>query len=221
MRTRRLERVLLCLNVIAVVLIGCIDGINLRGNQKGGFDDQFHPAYTARDKGGHQMVAKNTTGSPAREHRDLRYRKQFFPGADKLVFDTARKGFVPLPIILRKILWLLTAAEVRVLIYLITRASRYGICYPTEEEIAHDLGMAGRKNLTPHLRTLEEKHFIKTHNASGKKFFLIQDPRIAIEELVHAGKVPEDRVFEINELLEDLHQQPITAPAQRDAARTN
>jgi hypothetical protein len=166
------------------------------------------------------MVAKKTTGIPERQHRDLRYRNQYFPGADRLVFDTARKGFVPLPIILRKILWFLTAAEVRVLVYLTTRASKYGICYPTLEEIAHDLGMAGRKNLTPHLRTLEEKQFIKTHNASGKRFFLIYDPRIAIEKLVHAGKVPEDRVFEINELLEDLHQQPITAPPRRAAAST-
>jgi hypothetical protein len=220
MRAEGLKRVLLWLNVIDLGLMNCIDGLDLRGDRKGGFDRRFYPAYTAHDEGGQEMVAKKTTGSAAREHRDLRYRNQYFPGAEKFVFDTARKGFVPLPIILRKILWFLTAAEVRVLTYLITRASRYGICYPTEEEIAHDLGMAGRKNLTPHLRALEQKHFIKTHNASGKKFFLIQDPRIAIERLVHAGKVPEDRVFEINELLEDLHQQPITAPAKGEAAKT-
>jgi len=158
------------------------------------------------------MVAKNTTSGPVKEPRDLRYRNQHFPGADKLVFDTGRKGFVPLPIVLRKILWFLTPPEVRVLIYLSLRASKYAICYPTEEEIAHDLGMSGRKNLTPHLRSLEEKHFIKTHTASGKKFFLIHDPRIAIERLVDSGKVPEDRIFEINQLLEDLHQQPITVP---------
>jgi hypothetical protein len=165
------------------------------------------------------MAAKKTISSPAKEPKDLRYRNQYFPGADKLVFDTARKGFVPLPIILRKILWFLTAAEVRVLIYLTTRASRHGICYPTEEEIVHDLGMAGRKNLTPHLRSIEEKHFIKTHTASGKKFFLIHDPRIAIERLIHDGKVAEGRIFEINDLLEDLRQQPIAAPAKGDTGK--
>src|SRR3989442_1277498 len=117
------------------------------------------------------MVAKKKPDSPTREPKDLRYRNKYFPGAGKVVFDTARKGFVPLPIVLRKILWYLTPPEVRVLAYLVLRASKFGICYPTEEEIASDLGMKGRKNLTPHLRSLEEKHFIETHTASGKKFF--------------------------------------------------
>jgi hypothetical protein len=91
-----------------------------------------------------------------------------------------------------------------------TRASKHGICYPTEEEIAHELGMSGRKNLRPHLRSLESKHFIKTHNASGKKFFLIHDPRIAIERLAQSGKLTDDQLFEINDLLEDLKQIPIS-----------
>jgi hypothetical protein len=155
------------------------------------------------------MTGKKKSDGPPREPKDLRYRKQYFPGAEKVVFDTARKGFVPLPIILRKVLWFLTPPELRVLVYLTLRTSKYGICYPTEEEMAYDLGMAGRKNLTPHLRSLEEKHFIKTHTASGKKFFLVHDPRIAIERLAHSGKLKEGRLLEIDELLEDLGQQPI------------
>lgn len=146
-------------------------------------------------------------------------RNQYFPGAEKVVFDTGRKGFVPLPIVLRKILWYLTPPEVRVLVYLVLRASKYCICYPTEEEIASDLGMKGRKNLTPHLRSLEQKHFIKTHTASGKKFFLIHDPRIAVERLVQAGKLNDDQIFEINQLLEDLNQQPISKNPQKGAEK--
>jgi hypothetical protein len=156
------------------------------------------------------MVAKKKSDDAAREPKDLRYRNQHFPEAGKVVFDTGRKGFVPLPIIWRKILWYLSPPELRVLIYLILRASKYGICYPTLEEIAYDLGMAGRKNLTPHLRTLEAKHFIKTHTASGKKFFLIHDPRIAIERLAQDGEVNEERFSEINDLLCDLHQEMIS-----------
>jgi hypothetical protein len=156
------------------------------------------------------MVAKKKVETKAREPKDLRYRNQFFPGAEKVVFDTARKGFVPLPIILRKILWFLSPPEVRVLVYLALRASKYGICYPTEEEIAHDLGMSGRKNLTPHLRSLEAKHFIKTHTASGKKFFLIHDTRVAIERLAQAGKINDGQLFAINDLLEDLGQAPVS-----------
>jgi hypothetical protein len=111
---------------------------------------------------------KPAEAESTREPRDLRYRNQYFPGSEALVFDTKRKGFVPLPIVLRKILWFLTPPELRVLMYLVLRASKYGICYPTVEEIAHDLGMRGRKNVTPHLRSLEQKHFIRTHTASGK-----------------------------------------------------
>ncbi len=165
------------------------------------------------------MVAQKKTDGTAKVPKDLRYRNQYFPEADTVVFDTGRKGFVPLPIILRKILWYLTAPEVRVLVYLALRASRYFICYPTEEEIASDLGMKGRKNLTPHLRSLEEKHFIKTHTASGKKFFLIHDPRIAIERLAQAGKLDDDQIFEINQVLEDLHQEPISKSPQKGAGK--
>src|SRR5712692_4552208 len=150
------------------------------------------------------MTKKKTAAASQRGPKDLRYRTQYFKGADSVVFDTVRKGFVPLPIILRKGLRVLTPPELRVLIYLMTRASRYGICYPTVEEIAHDLGMSGRKNLTPHLRSLEEKHFIQTHLASGRKFFLVHDPRIAIERLAQSDKLDDEHVFEINDLLKDL-----------------
>jgi hypothetical protein len=165
------------------------------------------------------MVAKKNADGSSKEPKDLRYRKQYFPDADRVVFDTDRKGFIPLPIILRKILWFLTPPEVRVLIYLALRASRYGICYPTEEEIAHELGMSGRKNLTPHLRSLQKKHFIQCHTASGKKFFLIHDPRVAIERLYESGALSDERMFEINDLLEDLGQTPISKSAKKDAVK--
>jgi hypothetical protein len=161
------------------------------------------------------MVAQKKADTSAKGHRDLRYRDQYFPGTEELVFNTRRKGFVPLPIILRKMLWYLTPPEIRVLIYLMMRASKYGICYPTEAEIVYDLGMSDRKNLTPHLRSLEKKHFIQTHTAGGKKFSLIHDPRIAIEHLVQAGKIDESRIFEINELLEDLNQEEISMVARK------
>jgi len=164
------------------------------------------------------MVAKKKQDGTAREPKDLRYRSQYFPAAEAAIFHTARGGFVPMAIILRKILWFLTPQEVRVLVYLMSRASKYGICYPTEEEIAHELGMKGRKNLTPHLRSLEKKHFIKTHTASGKKFFLIHDPRIAIERLAQSGHLSDEQLFEINDLLEDLRQVPVSKAPKKEAS---
>jgi len=142
--------------------------------------------------------------------RDLRYRRQFFPNADESVFDVAEKGFIPLPIILRKLIRHVSAPELRVLIYLHLRASRYSICYPTYDEIVHELGLMGRKNLLPHLRSLEEKRFIATHTAVGKTFFLIYDPRVAIAHLLATGRLSGQELFEINELYADLGQRPLS-----------
>jgi hypothetical protein len=115
-----------------------------------------------------------------------------------------------MPIIMRKLMRHLSAPQLRVLIYLQTRCSRYFICYPTLEEIAHDLGMAGRRNLTPHLRDLEKKKFIATTTFAGKKFFLVHDPRVAAVHMVESGEIGEDELFEINQLLQDLKQSQIT-----------
>lgn len=148
----------------------------------------------------------NKAQDSQREPKDLRYRRQYFPGGERLVFKTADKGFVPLPIILRKLLKHISASELRVLVYLQLRASKYGICYPTLEEMAFDLGLGGRKNLTPHLKSLLEKHFISVHTASGRRLYLVHDPRIAIEHMASQGKLNEDDLYEINELYDDLHQ---------------
>jgi len=83
--------------------------------------------------------------------------------------------------------------------------------YPTLEEIAHDLRLAGRRNLTPHVKSLEKKKFIATANGGGKKFFLVLDPRVAITHMVETHQMNEDDLFEINEVLRDLKQEAITA----------
>jgi len=141
--------------------------------------------------------------------KDLRYRRQFFPDAENMVFDVSEKGFVPVPIVLRKLIRHISAPELRVLIYLYLRASRYGICYPTYDEIVHELGLMGRKNLLPHLKSLEQKRFIATHAAAGKNFFLIHAPRVAIAHLLATGALTDQELFEINELYADLNQRPV------------
>ena len=147
--------------------------------------------------------------------KDLRYRRQFFPDAENMVFDVSEKGFVPVPIILRKLIRHISAPELRVLIYLYLRASRYGICYPTYDEIVHELGLMGRKNLLPHLKSLEQKRFIATHSAAGRTFFLVHDPRVAIAHLLETGELTEQELFEINELYADLNQKPATRPQSK------
>lgn len=144
-----------------------------------------------------------------REPRDLRFRRQYFPEAENAVFDTSEKGFVPVPILLRKLLRFLSAPELRILLYLQLRASRFGICYPTLEEISHELGLAGRKNITPHIHSLEKKKFIATRNVAGKNFYLIFDPRVVVEHLYRSAQLSAEELYEVNDLLADLGQEPI------------
>ena len=141
----------------------------------------------------------------------MRLRNQYFPDAATQVFDTKKSGFVPMPIVMRKLMRHLSAAQLRVLVYLQTRCSRNFICYPTLEEMAHDLGMAGRRNLTPHIKALEKKKFIATASGGGKTFFLVFDPRVAITHMVETRQMNEDALFEINEVLSDLKQPPVVA----------
>jgi len=135
--------------------------------------------------------------------RDLRYRKRFFPNAEEVIFHTSTKGYAPLPIMLRKLLRHLTPPETRVLIYLYTRASQYRICYPTIDEIAEELGVH-RKNVTPHIKSLERKHLIYTRAAGGRKYFLVLDPRVALEAMVASGEIQGEELFMVNELAREL-----------------
>jgi hypothetical protein len=147
--------------------------------------------------------------------RDLRYRRQHFPDGDNLVFNVGEKGFVPVPIILRKLLRYLTAPEVRVLLYLYLRASRHGLCYPSTDEIVHELGLTTKKNLMPHLKSLQAKRFISVQASGSKTFYLIHDPRIAIRQLLESGELKESDLFEINDLYADLNQAPVEAPRDK------
>jgi hypothetical protein len=143
------------------------------------------------------------TAPHADEPRDQRLRNQYFPDAAAVIFDTKGGGFVPLPILLRKVLRHLTAPELRLLIYLYTRSSRHQICYPTIDEIAGELDL-NRKNLARPLRELERKRLIATARASGKIYFLIHDPRVALDHMVKSGEIKGDELFLVNELCRDI-----------------
>jgi hypothetical protein len=147
-----------------------------------------------------------------KEPKDLRYRKQHFPNAEDLIFDTQRKGFIPLPILTRKLLRHLSAPEFRILVYLHLRVSKYGICFPTQDEMAFELGLSGTKNLVPYLRTLESKKLISTRTSMGKKFYLVHDPRIGIQHLIDTGKIAGDELEDLNQLCSDLKQEPFEVP---------
>lgn len=153
--------------------------------------------------------------------RDLRYRAQFFPDAEQLVFKVSEKGFVPLPIILRKLFRFLSSPEARVLLYLYLRASRYSICYPSTDEMVHELGLTSKKNLLPHIESLQQKHFISVRVNGNKTFYLIHDPRVAIKHLLSTGEIRDEALFEINDLYADLNQAPVPNPRHQRSSEEN
>jgi hypothetical protein len=103
----------------------------------------------------------------------------------------------------------LSAPELRVLVYLHLRASKFGICYPTQEEIAFELGLHGTKNLSLYIKSLEAKRLISTKTSMGRKFYLVHDPRVGLQHLANAGQLTSEQLEEINHLCLDLGQQAI------------
>jgi hypothetical protein len=153
------------------------------------------------------------TSALPKEPKDLRYRRLHFPDAENVTFKTERKGFVPLPILLRKLMRHLSAPELRVLVYLHLRASKFGICYPTQEEIAFELGLQGTKNLSPYIKSLETKHLISTKTSMGRKYYLVHDPRVGLQHLANSEQLAPEELDEINHLCVDLGQEQIQPAA--------
>jgi hypothetical protein len=146
-----------------------------------------------------------------KDPKELRYRKLYFPNADEVAFSTTRKGFVPLPILLRKLMRHLSTPEFRVLVYLHLRAGRYGVCYPTPQEMVFELGLGSTKNLTPYLRGLEQKKLISSKEVLGRTYYLVHDPRIGLQHFANDGTISGEELDAVNELCSDLGQPTISA----------
>ncbi len=164
-----------------------------------------------------------------RQQRDERYRERCFPGAEQEVFDTSKGGFVPLPIITRKLSRYLSDAELRVWLYLQTRASRWFVCYPTYEEIMRETGIRSRGTISKAIRSLEKNGFIKSHNDDGVRRYLVRDPRLAAKQLAELGEITPEKLEDINDLLEQLKQplveqsrrQPVVVPLAPKVSRAS
>ncbi|MGZ5445565.1 MAG: helix-turn-helix domain-containing protein [Thermoanaerobaculia bacterium] len=147
--------------------------------------------------------------SERRAGRDERVRGELFPDDDSNVFSTASRGFVPLPIDYRALLRHLTAAQTRVLLYLMLRASKLGLCFPTVDEIAHDIGVAASKHVRPILAELERKGFIRSAKKAGRTYYLILDPSVPIRTLLGQKEISPEELRDINTLREDIGHDPI------------
>ncbi len=166
------------------------------------------------DKGGVRADAPARTMRSERKNmkkanRDERIRNELFPGSENSIFNTKNRGFVPTPIEWRLLLRFLTPPQCRVLLYLQLRTGKEGICFPTVEEIAHDLGVSAAKNVRPHLKALEEKGFIRSGRKGGRTYYLMHDPSVAITRLVKRKEMSAEYLRDVNDLRENLGREPI------------
>lgn len=151
----------------------------------------------------------------SRKPKDQRYRDRCFPNAQQEVIKTKTGGFVPLPIISRRLMKYLSNAELRVWLYLQTRASKFFICYPLYEEIMRETGLSSKGTISKAVRSLEKWGFITTRNDGGTRRYLIRDPRLAAQRMTELGDMSVDELEELNDLLEQLGQPIIEPPKPR------
>lgn len=156
-----------------------------------------------------------TAGSQS-PNRNLKIRDRLFPKADSFVFDNSTGGFISLPILLRKVLRHLKPTQLELLIYLWLRTDRYGLCYPTLDEIAYELGQQNTSRLRKTIGDLERGGFISSRNEKGRMYFLVHDPRHALTRMSEKGMLQTHDMDEINELLEKL-KLPRIPPSARKA----
>jgi hypothetical protein len=81
--------------------------------------------------------------------------------------------------------------------------------YPSTQEMVFELGLGSTKNLTPYLRSLEQKKLISSKDVLGKMYYLVHDPRVALEHFAKDGTISGQELDSVNELCADLGQPTI------------
>jgi hypothetical protein len=79
-----------------------------------------------------------------------------------------------------------------------------------------ELGLGSTKNLTPYLRSLEEKRLISSKEVLGRTYYLVHDPRIGLQHLADEGTISGEELDAVNELCSDLRQATISPKEEQD-----
>jgi DNA-binding MarR family transcriptional regulator len=149
-----------------------------------------------------------------RPHRDLRYRDKCFPGANVEIFNPKNAGFAPLPYLARELLRHLKDSELRVWVYMLTRAGEYSICYPTYEDMLRATGVSSKGTISKAIHALEKIGLIRVYNDRGTRRYLLRDPRLAVEKLFDLDRMSEDELEEVNDLQEKIGH-PLIEPKKK------
>lgn len=147
--------------------------------------------------------------------RSQRLKEKLF--ADVKTFNTDGGGFVPLPAVLRAMLWFFAPRTWMTLTDIYMRTSKEGVCWFELGELGHDMDFRSKGKLRIHLRDLEDMHFIVSAEDGGKEYFAAVDPREAIIKLIADGKIPPERLDSINDVLEIFNQQTIGDDSEEES----
>jgi hypothetical protein len=78
-----------------------------------------------------------------------------------------------------------------------------------------ELGLGSTKNLTPYLRSLEQKKLISSKEVLGRAYYLVHDPRVGLQHLADEGTIAGEELDSVNELCSDLGQAMIATKSQQ------
>jgi hypothetical protein len=83
------------------------------------------------------------------------------------------------------------------------------------ERRSNPVGLGSTKNLTPYLRSLEQKKLISSREVLGRTIYLVHDPRVGLKHLVDEGTISGEELDAVNELCSDLGQASIVLTEQK------
>lgn len=126
-----------------------------------------------------------------------------------------RGGFSPVPVILRRCQFAFSPRGWQVYTYLLMRCGPEGVAWPTIHELAWDLDFASIPKLKAHVKQLIDGGWIVKRVDRGRDHYVAADPLAVLAHMRDEGRIPDDRLDAIAELLEVLRLPPLTK-AEKD-----
>jgi hypothetical protein len=120
------------------------------------------------------------------------------------------------PIILRRAQFLFSPRGWQIYTYVAVRTGAAGLAWMTLGEIAHDLDFKSASKLRAYVDDLVSVGWLKHRQSRGKEYFFVPDPHAVLRSLHLAGKLPAERVEDLDELLDLLDRPTLVIPAAEE-----
>ncbi|HTU56949.1 MAG TPA: hypothetical protein VMF89_00925 [Polyangiales bacterium] len=144
-----------------------------------------------------------------RPNKPQRMLERLFADAPRYV---ARRGtYSAMPWVLRRAIAIFAVREWMVLSYLYLGVGPESLVWLTDKQIATDLGVGHRK-IGPHIRTLEQKGFLKTAEHEGVRYTLLLDPELALRRLAAEKALPPSVLDLLTDDFEAIGLEPLVVP---------